>query len=239
MQSVRLWHGATASRAEQIATEGFHKPDGTAMVVSVAREFSVDDEVVLRWLEDRGRFISIQERRDDSAWFAATHGAAVRWAQRAPEARWEALWAVWCIREDRPDEWCPWNDPKAAAWHLRQFFGDEPAVVELEVPVGRLRDNCQQPLPREKRNDYLELISDGLLAEVSVATPIPAEWVVGYTKVERRIGFTAAAGLFCRSTEELAAMVDREHLPSPRKPERPEMEDWYWTDNDLAQYRVL
>lgn len=239
MQSVRLWHGTTAARAEQIVTEGFHRADSTALLADVASQFDLDVTLVFEWLTEHERFVAVQDQRDDSAWFAATFRAAVRWAQRAPEACWEALWAIWCIREARADDWSPWNDPKAAAWHLRQFLVHKPAVLELQVPIDRLRDNRQQPLSPAEREEYLDLIRDGLISELSVAAPVPAEWVVGYSRVERRVSFTAAAGLFGITTEELASIVEKGELPSCREPDHPGLEDWYWTVEDLSRYRLL
>jgi hypothetical protein len=95
LRSVTLWHGTTKSAAERIVDQGFDPVDTVAIVGAVARDHGLAETDLLMTLKAVGRFVTVQDRRDDAVWFATSRANANKWAQRAPEVRWEALWAVW------------------------------------------------------------------------------------------------------------------------------------------------
>jgi hypothetical protein len=180
MHEVTLWHGTTKSAAERLGVEGFRRIDAHQEMAKTVHDFGADLGEVLDALRRMGRFVLTQENRSGSAWFAASREKAAGWAQRAPEARWEALWAIWVARHGAgPDGAAPWGEPMAAAWHMLQLLPDPPAIVEVRVPANRLQDQRQQPISAERLDDYLRLIGDRLVPEVSTAHPVPREWIRG------------------------------------------------------------
>ncbi len=202
------------------------------MIGEVACEHAVSVTELLEVLRAAGRFVVIQDGRDNAAWFAASKDRAAAWAQRAPEVRWEALWGVWWLThggmEANP---VPWTDPVAAGWHESQFFADPPAVIQVRVPADRLQDRSQQPLSPERAHRFLEVGA----AELSVAAPAPAGWVVGYEVLPRKVSFTAAAGLLGLTSEDLTRRVNEGEISGLRRPERP-LGDWYWHLDEFAAF---
>jgi hypothetical protein len=158
-------------------------------------------------------------------WFATSKNDAARWAQRAPEARCEALWAVWWLNNGGAELVPhPWLRPDASAWHARQFFADPPAIVEIRVPVDRLQDEYQVPLSPNLSAYAVQRGSP----QLSVAYPVPAEWVVGYEILPRQVEFTAAAGILGLEIDELGRQVDTGAI-IPCRPLRQQYGyDWYW-----------
>lgn len=220
---MTLWHGTTESAAKRIADGGFERMDTVRIVSEVAVEHGLDPADVLSVLRTAGRFVVIQQGRDDAVWFATSKDKADRWAQRAPEARWEALWAAWWLQnggyEQAPS---PWMRSDAAAWHARQFFDDPPAVVEVRVPVDRVQG--QGPLSPV---DVITRVQIGT-PQLSVTHPIPAAWILGYEVLPRHVDFTPAAGLLQLDFDELTHLVDSGAAPPLRPPKQVWGEDWYW-----------
>jgi hypothetical protein len=232
METVTLWHGTTESAAKLIATEGFSRADTISLIEQTAVDCSVDPAGTLAELRDAYRFVMIQDRRDDAVWFATDKLRADRWAQRAPEARWEALWGVWWLTHGGYDAMpAPWADAAAAAWHARHFYGDAPAVVQVSVPVSRLQDRYQVALPIGRAVELAESSP-----ELSVAHPIPAEWVIRYETRPRRVDFIAAAGLLGLTVEELTRRVDTAEIAMCKRPDTPGLDNWYWKLSDLQSY---
>jgi hypothetical protein len=239
MESVTLWHGTTASAAERIVTEGFRLANPGDIVAETAVEFRVDEHALVELLHKRNNYIVSQVGRADSAWFASSHAAAIGWANRAPEVRWETLWAVWSLMEDTPGVGSEATHPRKAAWHLRQFLADLPAVVEVQVPS----DAIPIPTPRRgpvgssdenRRSLYLDMVSQGKIPQVALPLAVPVEWVLGYEVVERRVPFGAAAGLLRRTCEELDEMVESGELVRFQQLEAPPQRWWVW--DDLVPY---
>jgi hypothetical protein len=228
MDTVTLWHGTTESAAKQIAVNGFKSADTTALVMLAAAECGADAEGTIAALRAAGRFVLIQDGRDNAIWFASRREEAARWAQRAPEARWEALWGVWWQTHGGLEAMsAPWADPVAAAWHAEHFFADPPTVLEVRIPLSRIQDSYQSAPPTD---EAAILASDA--TEVTVAFPVPADWVVDYEIVPRRIDFVAAAGLLGLTTAELAQRVDVGEIAGCKAPEVPG-HAWYWELDDL------
>lgn len=232
MLALKLWHGTTMSSAERIRERGFEPADTAAIVRDAARAHRMPAAPVLDMLAVTGRYVAVQDNRDASVWFATTSQDAVTWAQRAPEARWEALWAVWQIQHGGFDTVpAPWADPVASAWHLWQFRMDPPAVVEVRVPADRVQDRYRQPLPPEVLAEGAEIG----LREISVSHPIPADWVVGYEVLPRDVSLTAAAGLLGLTADELRAQVLAGLFPAYRSPRRL-LHEPYWELDEFLEF---
>jgi len=121
LTDLTLRHGTTRSSPERIIDQSFELTDTAAIVRDVARAHRMSAAPVLDKLQTARRYVVVQHRRDASVWFAATREDAITWAQWAPEAKWEALWAVWQIHHGGYDLVpAPWADPSASAWHVWQ-----------------------------------------------------------------------------------------------------------------------
>jgi hypothetical protein len=231
MKTVTLWHGTTESAAKTIAVGGFKSADTAALVRLTAVECGADPAGAAAALRDGHRLVLVQDGRDDAVWFATDRVRAARWAQRAPEAKWEALWGVWWHSHGGYDALpAPWDDPAAAAWHAERFFTDPPAVLKVTVQLSRIQDRYQSPLPAARA-----AIFASRAAEVSVAYPVPAEWVVDYEVVPRQIDFVAAAGLLGLTITELTRRVDAGEIIKCKPPTAP-LDSWYWELDDLLPF---
>jgi hypothetical protein len=224
LRSVTLWHGTTKSAAERIVDQGF-VPVGTAAIVgAIARDHGLAGADLLTTLRTAGRFVAIQDRRDDAVWFATSRAKANRWAQRAPEVRWEALWAVWWLNHGGYELIpCPWLDLDASGWHARQFFADPPAIIEVKVPINRVQDRYQKPLLSDALADVMKYFP-----ELSVAHTIPVEWIVSYEIMPREVEFTAAAGILGLEISELTHRVNSGEIIPCRPPNAKYGSDSYW-----------
>lgn len=228
-ETVTLWHGTTSDRAENIARSGFQPINLASELREVAERYGVTVGVLTQALADHSRFAVIQHVRSELTWLAVSIDNAMRWAARAPEARWEALWGVWWVTRDTDDP-TPWRTPQAAAWHAQQFFGVTPAVIELGVPVSCVLDGHGQAVTPETVRDETQLDA----AELSIWPPGDARWVKHIQRTRRPVEFTAVAGLLGVSLETLSNLVEEEQLPEPR-PNRPGM-DWIWFEDELHSF---
>lgn len=198
--------------------------DTAAIVDAIAGDHGLAGADLLVMLRAASRFAVIQDSRDGAVWFATSHANANKWAHRAPEVRWEALWAVWWLNHGGYEVMpYPWLDLDASGWHARQFFADPPAIIEVKVPIDRVQNGYQKPLP-------LDAIADGKIdvPELSVAHTIPAEWVVGYEILPREVEFTAAAGILGLEIAELTRRVNSGQIIPCRPPHDKYGSDWYW-----------
>jgi len=233
--TVRLYHGTTDGAADCIQTEGWTHVDVAAMVEEVAVHHGESSDEVWRWLRRWARFATF-EGRGDSAWFCGSRTSAQGWAERAPEARWEALWAIWSIRNGvelnpyEPDAQGPWNLPAAAAWHTREMSAFGATVLTVEVPLDSLRASVSE-------HDY-EWLREGTdledLPEIKLELPIRPEFIVGREAVDRRVDFIAAAALLGLSNDELTEAIRAGVI---REPDQPEITgtSWTWPWSELSQ----
>jgi hypothetical protein len=189
-------------------------------------DVAVDD--LWKALRDHGRFVAIQEVRSALTWVATDRVAAERWAARAPEAQWEAFWAVWWLTRDRNDM-TPWRTPSAAGWHAQQLFEQKPAVIEMEVPVRRVLDGKGETLTAGHVRDRVRVA----VPELSIKPPGETEWIVEIHPTRRPVEFTAVAGLLRMSTNELADAVKAGRVPEPHPPAVPGT-DWTWFEDELS-----
>lgn len=133
-----VFHGTTAASAEQIAQVGFQPLDRGAVLTEVAQAYGVPVGQLVGSLESMGRMVVGLRNRVRYVSAATTVEGTWSWANRAPEARWEALWGVWWATHGT-DEWGPWTNPAVAACHLRQRLADAPVAIEVHVPGTELR----------------------------------------------------------------------------------------------------
>src|SRR5882762_5355799 len=97
LETAALFHATTASAAKDILARGWRAINPRVIVDGVADDCGEQGAAVWQDLTEWSRFVT-QPGREGWVSFATTFESAARWAQRAPEAKWEALWAIWRLR---------------------------------------------------------------------------------------------------------------------------------------------
>lgn len=187
---VTLFHGTTKSAADRIESDGWRTLDPRELVERTA---AVHAEVPQRVWADLERWSRFVTHRGRTGWvsFASTYDRAARWAQRAPEAKWEALWAIWRLRNpDLADTWT--TNGNGEIWVFQQMLDDPPVVITAEVPVTELHEGGfeswkEAPLS----NDQIEFIPH--LPDIRALCPAPPEWISAVDLVPRRVYTPLAA----------------------------------------------
>lgn len=134
---ANVFHGTRVSMAERIVADGFAPLPVTEQIETVAAEHDVTVEALTADLREYGRFAVVDER-PDTAFVTGNPLKAGSWADRAPEAVWEALWAVYRIRH--PEVGPNWNmSDEGHLWVLAQRLADPPAMLLAAAPLGALR----------------------------------------------------------------------------------------------------
>ncbi|SIG33081.1 Uncharacterised protein [Mycobacteroides abscessus subsp. abscessus] len=187
-----IYHGTRVSMAERIMRDGFAPPPVSELTEAVAADHDVTVDALLGDLEAYKRFAVVDPRTDT----VFTTGNAVKagsWADRAPEATWEALWGVYRIRH--PELGWDWNSSQEGhLWVLAQRLADPPAVLEAMAPLGAIRN--RHGCPAAER--FLAAIESGdpdaVVDEHRLFRKTP-EWLVdpgditarGFTPVSARV----------------------------------------------------
>lgn len=139
--TVELYHGTTLRAAERICEVGWQQQDSAALVSHVAAEHGVDAERIWADLTAYGRFLVVESDRGSVGSFCTSKRfTAARWAQRAPEALWELLWAVWRVKFSGQTELYSWNlDVAGHTWVFQQMCTEPLAVVTFRTTYEDLR----------------------------------------------------------------------------------------------------
>lgn len=134
---VTVFHGTTWSAAQRITRGGFEPRSVSALVAEVSAETGVDPDAIAEDLTAYSRFAVIDPARSDTVSLATDRPLAPSWAQRAPEARWEALWAVYRIAH--PELGYDWNTSDEGHWWvMSRMVGDPPVLIECRAALGAL-----------------------------------------------------------------------------------------------------
>ena len=179
---VQLFHGTTKSAADRIAREGWQPSDPAHLVDQTTAAHDESREAVWGDLQHRSRFVTHPGRK---AWvsFATSSDRAARWAQRAPEAKWETLWAIWRLRNpEHADNWTTNKD--GGIWVFEQMIDDPLVVITADIPVTELYEGGfdswrEAPLSQGK----LDLLAD--LPDVRVKCPAPSAWITSIKIIAR------------------------------------------------------
>lgn len=134
---IPMFHGTRRSYALAIQESGFAPRPVMDQLRSVAEDHGLEVEEVIADLEKHCRY-AIADPRPNTLYVVGNQSTAGSWADRAPEATWEALWAVYRIRHPHlGNDWLSSNE--GHLWVLAQRLLDPPAVVEVAAPLGSLR----------------------------------------------------------------------------------------------------
>jgi hypothetical protein len=136
--SVPVFHGTRTSMAKRIVADGFSPLTVTAQIEMAAAGHGLSTPAMMADLQSFNRF-AVVDPRPDTVFVTGNEVKAGSWADRAPEATWEALWAVYRIRN--PHLGWDWNmSDEGHLWVLAQRLDDPPAVLEATAPLGALRN---------------------------------------------------------------------------------------------------
>jgi hypothetical protein len=126
-----LHHGTTLHAARRIVDVGWQALDVPALIDRLAHAYGVDSAAVREVLTQWGRFAVVAGGRGGNASFAPDAAkVAHRWAQRAPEAEWEALWAVYHLLHPSSDaEEKGWDSDLAGRTWVWDQMRHEPLAI--------------------------------------------------------------------------------------------------------------
>jgi hypothetical protein len=105
-------------------------------VAAVAREYELPLEHLRSHLQRMGRFAHLDERSGTVS-LTASPDRAGSWANRAPEATWEALWSVYALQHPHLGDGYYQSD-EGHFWVMSQKIADPPAVVVGAAPLAAL-----------------------------------------------------------------------------------------------------
>jgi hypothetical protein len=129
-------HGTRRSSAEAILLHGFKPTSVAEQVAAIAREYELPLEHLRSHLQRMGRFAHLDERSGTVS-LTASPDSAGSWANRAPEATWEALWSVYALlHPELSDEY--YQSDEGHFWVMAQQIADPPAVVVGAAPLATL-----------------------------------------------------------------------------------------------------
>jgi hypothetical protein len=129
---VTLYHGTTLPAAESILREGWKATSVANQVDDVANANGIDPAEVWEELASLGRHVVGPNRGAWASFSPHREVTMYSWAQRAPEATWEALWSVWRLRHPELGE--DWNlDTRGHVWVWEQIRGTPLAVIEYRT----------------------------------------------------------------------------------------------------------
>ncbi|MCV7127385.1 MULTISPECIES: hypothetical protein [Mycolicibacterium] len=173
---VPIFHGTRASLAEPILCGGFAPLPVTKQIEDVAAQYDVSMDDLMEDLKAYNRF-AVVDARPNTAFVTGDAVKAGSWADRAPEATWEALWAVYRIQN--PEIGWDWNmSDEGHLWVLAQRVDDPPAVLEARAPLVALRNRNNGRTAADGIREAIESGStDALSTELELFRASP-EWLV-------------------------------------------------------------
>ena len=197
-----LFHGTSSSRAEMIRQHGFQNPDFDSELAKLASAHGVSHASLQTQLLDLRRFVT--SRHGDQKIYFSTHLMhAASYATRAPEFCWEALWAIYVLRN--PELGFNWNQSdEGHAWVLSQMQTDPPVVLHVEIP-GELLGEDAEKLTLRAEDSPSE--SESVGTEIALS-PSPDLQVVGQTAGDYWIDNSLLRFLSGLSPEEIAKQVE-------------------------------
>lgn len=218
---VPVFHGTRTSLAKRILRDGFAPLAVTEQINKVAAEHDVSMDDLMGDLKAYKRF-AVVDHRPDTVFVTGDAAKAGSWADRAPEASWEALWAVYRIRH--PEVGWNWNmSDEGHLWVLAQRLDDPPAVMEASAPLGALRNRNSGRTAADQIQDAIESGStDSLFTQLWLFRASP-EWLVDPSDLTatsyQTVSMRADHDLMCfMSGESKETFVEQLHAESWGEP---------------------
>jgi hypothetical protein len=155
-RELPVFHGTRRSCALAIFEHGFRPAPVDEQIAAVAEAHEIPVETLLTDLEAHHRYAHL-DKRPGTVSLTADPDHAGSWANRAPEATWEALWAVYRLRH--PELGSYWNNSgEGHFWVLAQQISDPPVFIAATAPLGRLQ---AWPHERTAADLLLDLVRAG------------------------------------------------------------------------------
>lgn len=196
---VNVFHGTRVSLAERIVSDGFAPLPVSEQIASVATAYDVTFDSVMEDLQAYNRF-AICDPRPSTVFVTGHPVKAGGWADRAPEATWEALWAVYRIRH--PEIGWDWNSSwEGHLWVQAQRLDDPPTLLLVTSRYGALRGRGDGRTAADLFDDIENAADpDAAIASAKWLFRVTPEWLV-----------------------DPAEMIPRGHMPVPARVEHPVM----------------
>lgn len=216
-----LHHGTTLHAARRIVEVGWQALDVPALIDRLAYAYGVDSAAVRGVLTKWGRFAVVADGRGGSASFAPdAEKVAHRWAQRAPEAEWEALWAVYHLLHPSSDaEEKGWDSGLAGrTWVWGQMRHESLAILSYVTTYSELAGLGALQGPDRRKLGLPEHILPvwNKLTEISFSLPVrlaPTRLVM--TPVPRHLPRDIYACMLGLTTEEFDRRAERGDFGEP------------------------
>jgi len=200
------------SAAASIRKRGFRPTPVAELISDVAEQYGIPHAHLRDHLATNGRFTDLDHRVGSTS-FTSERGRAGSWAQRAPEARWEALWSVYRLRH--PELGDDWNQSdEGHFWVMAQDIHDPPAVVEVRAALNDLRSVRK---PQTAADLFADFESDGREGEFVAIFKLMSEWrphagshvdIIGIEEVPIRADRSLARFMSGQAPAVFAAQVD-------------------------------
>ncbi|HWA67821.1 MAG TPA: hypothetical protein VG899_15775 [Mycobacteriales bacterium] len=233
-RSVTLFHGTTRSAAARIVREGWEQRPALVIIEQVAAEWDVDVSTLGENIRDYAGFGLFSGRGATVSFDTDPIATAHSWAQRSPETRWEALWAVWRLRNPRLAE--TWTtEAQGRAWVHQQMSNDFAAMITWTTTYGEL-----VALGARRggfgRSSGLAAVWEGGSMEIEVSAPFrPEPGAIETEHVDRIVDAQLLSYLLGVDVRDLADLRESGQLPAPdseafelRVGER---RPWWWTSS--------
>ena len=211
---VTLFHGTTRSAAARIIGEGWEQRPALVIIEQVAAEWHVDAATLQENIRDYAGFGLFRGRGAVVSFDTDPIATAHSWAQRSPEARWEALSAVWRLRNPQLAE--TWNtEPQWRAWVHQQMSSDLPAVIRWTTTYEELVVLGARP-GGFRRSADLAAVFDDLAMEIEVPAPFrPEPGALEIEDVDRIVDAELLTHLLHIDEWDLADLQESGRLPLP------------------------
>lgn len=132
-----VFHGTRRSSAEAIMRNGFQATSVADQISAVALRYDVSLSELRSHLQRMKRFADLDDRLGTVS-LTADPERAGRWANRAPEATWEALWSVFALRhQELRDSY--YQSGEGHYWVKAQMMFDPPVILTATAPIATLR----------------------------------------------------------------------------------------------------
>ena len=182
---VPVFHGTRQSLGAAILRDGFCPTAIDDQVAMVAETYGVPLKAIHDHLVEKNRFSVLHSDRADTVSTTADEYKAGSWAERAPEATWDALRAVFVLTHPELDDDYALSDA-AEFWVMAQRVDDPPVVVTVQAPMNVLQshgfsagetasDLLRWALSRPESPDPATALAEGLLTFRELFRDIP-EW---------------------------------------------------------------
>ncbi len=137
---VPVYHGTRQSLASAIVREGLRPTAVADQIAAVAQTYGVQLSAIQEHLVTTRRFSVLHADRAGTISTTADDYKAGSWAERAPEATWDALRAVFALTHPDLDDDYAISDA-AEFWVIAQRIDDPPVVVTMQAPLGALQSH--------------------------------------------------------------------------------------------------